>query len=100
MIVIQSNLELGMKGSIKKTITCASGDQEPAIYNTHLSPNEIVTELKVSIAHENLLLWVLFNHQGSNSLIGQRVRSHLGIGQFDRLTKAQLVRAKKAGTDR
>lgn len=40
------------------------------------------------------LLWLLWNHQGGSSRIGQPIRSLLGIGKHDRLTDDQLAAAK------
>lgn len=46
---------------------------------------------------ENLLLWVLYHHQGGSSTVGQPIRRFFGFGQFDHLTPEQVERAKKGG---
>lgn len=43
------------------------------------------------------LLWVLWHHQGASSEIGQPIRFALGIGRFDRLSEADIQRAKMWG---
>lgn len=45
-------------------------------------------------AAEGLLLFCLWHSQGGSSVIGQKIRKHFGIGQYDNLTKEQLSRAK------
>jgi hypothetical protein len=40
------------------------------------------------------LLWVLWHHQGGSSPVGQAMRFALGMGQFDRLSAAQVEQAK------
>ncbi len=41
------------------------------------------------------LLFCLYRHQGSGSLIGQPIRTALGIGQYDNLTTEQLEIARR-----
>ena len=41
------------------------------------------------------LLWLLWNHLGSQSPVGQPIREYLGMGQFDRMTKEQVEAAKQ-----
>lgn len=43
---------------------------------------------------ESALLWALYHHQGASSHIGQPIRKLLGIGQYDRMTVAQIEQAK------
>lgn len=43
------------------------------------------------------LLWILANHQGGKSDIGQPIRELLGIGQHDDLTKEQFDTAMQFG---
>lgn len=40
------------------------------------------------------LLWLLWNHLGSQSPVGQSIREYLGMGQFDRMTEEQIDAAK------
>jgi hypothetical protein len=40
------------------------------------------------------LLFALWHHQGSSSDVGQPIRALLGIGQYDRLSDADLEAAK------
>lgn len=40
------------------------------------------------------LLWVLYNHQGGSSPVGQPIRAALGIGPHKRLTDEQIEQAK------
>lgn len=40
------------------------------------------------------LLWLLWNHQGSGSPVGQPIRKYLGMGQFQGMTKEQVEAAK------
>ena len=40
------------------------------------------------------LLWVLWNHQGSGSPVGQPIRKYLGMGQFQGMSKEQVETAK------
>jgi hypothetical protein len=39
---------------------------------------------------EALCLNALYHHQGASSAVGQPIRKSLGMGEFDRLTEAQL----------
>jgi hypothetical protein len=41
------------------------------------------------------LLWVLWNHLGGSSPIGQPIRQYLGMGQFERMTEEQIEAAKQ-----
>lgn len=41
------------------------------------------------------LCYVLWNHQGASSPIGQQIRPLLGLGQYDRMTEEQLQAAKR-----
>jgi hypothetical protein len=41
------------------------------------------------------LLWVLWNHLGSGSPVGQPIRQYLGMGQFERMTEDQIQAAKQ-----
>lgn len=41
------------------------------------------------------LLWVLYNHQGAYSQIGQPIRQYLGIRQFEPMTADQIQAAKQ-----
>jgi hypothetical protein len=41
------------------------------------------------------LLWVLWNHLGGSSSIGQPIRKYLGMGQFERMTEDQIEAAKQ-----
>jgi len=45
---------------------------------------------------EDLLLWVLYHHQGGSSHIGQPIRKALGIEPYADLTNAQIERGKFA----
>ena len=40
------------------------------------------------------LCYVLWNHQGDSSTIGQQIRPLLGLGQHDRMTEDQVRAAK------
>lgn len=42
----------------------------------------------------DLLLLILYHHQGGSSEIGQPIRRALGIGKHDRLTTAQIEAAR------
>lgn len=44
------------------------------------------------------LLWVLYNHQGAYSPIGQPIRQYLGIGQFEPMTADQIQAAKRVNS--
>jgi hypothetical protein len=44
------------------------------------------------------LLWVLWNHQGSQSSAGQPIRRYLGMGQFERMSKEQVEAAASFGS--
>jgi hypothetical protein len=44
------------------------------------------------------LLWLLWNHQGSGSPVGQPIRKYLGMGQFQRMSKEQVEAAKSWGS--
>ena len=44
------------------------------------------------------LLWLLWNHQGSSSPVGQPIRKYLGMGQFQRMSKEQVEAAKSWGS--
>ena len=68
----------------------------------------VTIETALLLAAENLdrqtkerdaLLWVLWHHQGGSSPVGQPIRRALGIGQFDHLTAAQVLRAKSFAKD-
>jgi len=41
------------------------------------------------------LLWLLWNHLGSQSPVGQPIRECLGMGQFDHMTEEQVEAAKQ-----
>jgi hypothetical protein len=41
------------------------------------------------------LLWVLFNHLGAGSPVGQPIRRYLGMGQHDRMTDKQMDAATR-----
>lgn len=45
---------------------------------------------------EDLLLWVLYHHQGGASHIGQPIRRALGIGPYADMTREQIERGKAA----
>ena len=40
------------------------------------------------------LLWLLWNHLGSQSPVGQSIREYLGMGRFDHMTEEQIDAAK------
>ena len=40
------------------------------------------------------LLWLLWKHLGSQSPVGQPIREYLGMGQFDRMSEAQIEAAR------
>jgi hypothetical protein len=40
------------------------------------------------------LLWVLWNHQGAGSPVGQPIRRYLGMGQFERMSEEQVKAAR------
>jgi len=44
--------------------------------------------------YEQLLLWLLWHHQGGSSKVGQPIRAELGIGEYASLTKEQVDIAK------
>jgi hypothetical protein len=46
-----------------------------------------------------LLLYCLWHHQGGSSVVGHRLRQHLGIGEFAHLTDEQLAAAKSVSPD-
>lgn len=46
-----------------------------------------------------LLTWILYNHQGGKSPIGQAVRKMLGISQFQQLTDEQISDSRKVVHD-
>ncbi len=54
-------------------------------------PSEIVGDLRNQRDElRDLLLWVLFHHQGATSPVGQPIRRALGIGKYDQLTVDQI----------
>ena len=40
-------------------------------------------------------LWILWRHQGAYSTIGQDMRKHLGMSQFQRLSDEQIKEVKR-----
>lgn len=59
-----------------------------------------VRDLEAQAAHikelEAACINALYHHQGASSVVGQPIRKVLGIGQFDRLTDAQIATLKSA----
>lgn len=41
------------------------------------------------------LLWLLWNHLGAHSPVGQPIREYLGLGQFERMSDAQIGAANQ-----
>ena len=59
-----------------------------------------MNRLRVEAAQKNrelraALRWLLWHHQGASSVVGLACRRALGMGQFDRLTNAQIADAKE-----
>ena len=59
-----------------------------------------IRELAAPLRHSDTapLLWVLYNHQGAHSPIGQPIRRYLGMGQFERMTSEQIQAAKQVNS--
>ncbi len=72
---------------------CSAFPKSSAYIINQLSAREESPELTDSA--RNALLWVLWHHQGSRSLVGQAMRFALGMGQHDRLSDDQVDRAKR-----
>jgi len=51
------------------------------------------------LANTAPLLWVLWNHLGGSSPIGQPIRQYLGMDQFERMTEDQIQAAKQYRDD-
>ncbi|MFA6060919.1 MAG: hypothetical protein WC756_22160 [Taibaiella sp.] len=67
----------------------------PSGYVEQESLDNYLERLNNTLDNANgLLLWVLYNHQGGNSDIGQPIRKFFNIGQFDELTEEQVKQAK------
>lgn len=69
-------------------------DELAAMVAAHATPQP--TELPCEFAPEfrRALLWLLWNHQGGKSQVGQPIRAMLGIGQHDHLTDEDIAEAK------
>lgn len=69
-----------------------------------MKPTEVdsMNRLRVQAERKNhelrsALLWLLWHHQGASSVVGLACRRALGIGQYTRMTDAQVERAKEWG---
>jgi hypothetical protein len=100
--VIRHLLSLARGASLMRVVFGAAVMLDPA--NKLVDPDAATLEhhpeteqaKQDATTYRGLLLWALYHHQGGSSHVGQPIRKALGIGEYDRLTDAQIQEAKAA----
>lgn len=84
------------QGSISRVIWGMAVVCDPA--NKYIDPEaDTIEHHPERQKMEDAMLWSLYHHQGSSSVVGQPIRKLLIIGQHDRLTAEQLRAAEEFG---